>query len=494
MKKSNEEEKLKLSKEIFLTNWNIPLFINFDFSELVNFIKIQFISHNDEDLLLLYRLYKEICIMEKDDNQKGLNLIISEGILEKLSNEQIYYLLENIKKLLYLMLDEIKSKNNINDNKYIYNTISNDNTLLEFIKINFYLFINLFKNGNPDEKQKITTEEDLDSKFLSLFGVNNNLNENDKMDIDNNDIDYNNKIKIEVLNIYNVIISTYSDNEKPYEEIIYFSEYLVKFFVSNNQNKNDLMVKTKKSLTLLIGLYIEIFNAKKLINHPIRIIVQNIFNFIVKNLILFSVKNKTSDNNILNNYYQYLVSIYKILLKQNKNDIYLVDIQNSILYFSKQLIYENVDSTEYRSPSELKNIHGLNDIGGDILFHPYLIKILFYLDEKYAKAFLGFYIRFFEISGKNELFCCVDNITICVEYFIKIGWLPEEHKELIGIIKNKNTEFEKNKKIIEYVFHYLTTYKLAPESNEKEKESKKKACEKLKHLYKNIILENINVI
>ena len=65
---------------------------------------------------------------------------------------------------------------------------------------------------------------------------------------------------------------------------------------------------------------------------------------------------------------------------------------------------------------------------------------------------------------------------------------------MIGIIKNKNTEFEKNKKIIEYVFHYLTTYKLAPESNEKEKESKKKACEKLKHLYKNIILENINVI
>ena len=117
-----------------------------------------------------------------------------------------------------------------------------------------------------------------------------------------------------------------------------------------------------------------------------------------------------------------------------------------------------------------------------------------FLDEEYANSFLGFYIRFLIASEKNELICCKENIIICLNYFIKIKWLPEEYIELVRIINNQNTKFENIKKIIEFVFLYLRTYKFIPETNKIEIESKKGYCEKLEYLYKNIILENIKVI
>ena len=103
----------------------------------------------------------------------------------------------------------------------------------------------------------------------------------------------------------------------------------------------------------------------------------------------------------MENYYKNIISIYKILLNQNKKNL-LVDFQNIILYYSKQLIYENVDSAQFRNPLELKNINGLNDIDKKIIFHPYLFKILTLLDEENANSFLGFYIRFFYVSEKNK--------------------------------------------------------------------------------------------
>jgi hypothetical protein len=78
--------------------------------------------------------------MQKDDSQKGFNLLLSEEYIEKLTTEEIYYFIENIKRLLYLMLDEIKQANIIG-NKYIYDNITNENALLGFNK---KIFIFLF--------------------------------------------------------------------------------------------------------------------------------------------------------------------------------------------------------------------------------------------------------------------------------------------------------------------------------------------------------------
>ena len=97
-------------------------------------------------------------------------------------------------------------------------------------------------------------------------------------------------------------------------------------------------------------------------------------------------------------------------------------------------------------------------------------------------------------SEKNESYCCKENIIKCLNYFIKIKWLPEEHNELVVIVNNNNTNFDKIKKIVEYIFLYLRAYKLFPETSKTETESKKKDYEKLKFLYKNIILENINAL
>ena len=512
MKKVNEKEKIVITKEKCLSSWNTPIFINYPFKDFLSYIKKQFVIKNN-DLLLLLRLYKEICIMQRDDTQKGLNIFLSDESIEKITTEEISYLLENIKRLLYLMLDEIKQKNN-NGNKYIYNSITDENQLLAYIKKNFSIFISLFKNGGLNDKNKTKNEKELDEKFMKMFGLNNNIsnyldniNKNnqkvdEKMDIEEdetnknnnsiNNIDYSNEIKIEIINIYNVILSTYNDLERPGEDIISFSQILVKNFVSNlDKEQNDFIIKVKKSLSLLIGLYKNIFKSEKIINHPIRAIYKEVLNYIIKAILYNEVKDDSKKE--IDNYYQYLLSIYNVLSKDKKESC-LTDIQDSILCNSKQLIYENVDSTEFKNPLDLKKNNGLNDIDNRILFHPYLINILSFLDEEYAKAFLGFYIRFFVASEKNELFCCKENIIKCLNYFIKIKWLPEDYVELVTIIENKNTTFDKIKKIIEFVFLYLRTYKLAPENSSKDIESKKKACEKLKYLYKNIILENINVL
>ena len=511
MKKTNEKEKIVITKEKCLSSWNTPIFINYPFKDFLSYIKKQFIIKNN-DLLLLLRLYKEICIMQRDDSQKGLNIFLSDESIEKITTEEISYLLENIKRLLYLMLDEIKQKNN-NGNKYIYNSITDENQLLAYIKKNFSIFISLFKNGGLNDINKTKNEKELDEKFMKMFGLNNNIsnyldniNKNnqkfdDKMDIEEdetnnnnniNNIDYSNEIKIEIINIYNVILNTYNDLERPGEDIISFSQLLVKNLVSNlDKEQNDFIIKVKKSLSLLIGLYKKIFKSEKIINHPIRTIYKEVLNYIIKAILYNEVKDDSKKE--IDNYYQYLLSIYNVLSKDKKESC-LTDIQDSILCNSKQLIYENVDSTEFKNPLDLKKNNGLNDIDNRILFHPYLINILSFLDEEYAKAFLGFYIRFFVASEKNELFCCKENIIKCLNYFIKIKWLPEEYVELVTIIENKNTTFDKIKKIIEFVFLYLRTYKLAPENSPKDIESKKKACEKLKYLYKNIILENINVL
>ena len=507
MKKSNEKEKITITKEKFLSNWNTPLFINYSFKDFLSFIKKQFITKNNE-LILLLRLYKEICIMQKDDSQKGFNLLLSEEYIEKLTTEEIYYFIENIKRLLYLMLDEIKQANIIG-NKYIYNNITNENALLGFIKKNFYFFISLFKNGGYNDKNKTKNEKELDEKFKNILGYNNNiskylenidnnkLNDNNKMEIEEEDeiteTNYSNEIKIEIINIFNIIISTYNDLEKPEEDIIAFSQLLVKYLVTNlnKDGINNLLTKIKKSLSLILGLYLNICKSDKIINHPVRTIFQEILNYVIKILLFNEIKEDSKKE--IDNYYQYLLSIYNILSKEKQKN-YLIDIQNSILYYSKQLIYENVDSAQFKSPLDLKNIKTLNDIDKKILFHPYLIKILYFLDEEYSKPFLGFYIRFFVASEKSELFCCKENIIKCLNYFIKTKWLPEEYIELVTILNNNNTKFENIKKIIEFVFAYLRTYKLAPETNSKEIESKKKVYEKLNYLYKNIILENINVL
>jgi hypothetical protein len=277
--------------------------------------------------------------MEKDDCQKSFNLFLSDDSFEKITTEEIYYLLENIKRLLYLMLDEIKQENIIG-NRYIYNFITKENALLSFIKKNFNIFFNLFKNGGFNDKNKIKNEKELDDKFMNIFGINNNINEylennddnketeDNKMDIEEeetinnnssdiiNNKDYSNEIKIEIINIYNLIINTYTNLEKPNEDIISFSNLLVKYLVNNisNNGPNDLLIKIKKSLTLLLGLYLNLFkNNNKSIGHPIRTIFQELLDYTIKIILNSEIK---EDSKIeLENYYKYLLSIYNILSK-----------------------------------------------------------------------------------------------------------------------------------------------------------------------------------
>lgn len=409
-----------------------------------------------------------------NNNKNNRNSIISN----------IRLLLKEINEMLNIYnssLDKLQIGNCLNSNNKNNNKKDTDNQIQVFIEENNMTFIS---------KEFINKMDEIIKKMESYLDIEED--ETNKNNNNINNIDYSNEIKIEIINIYNVILSTYNDLERPGEDIISFSQLLVKNLVSNlGKEQNDFIIKVKKSLSLLIGLYKNIFKSEKIINHPIRTIYKEVLNYIIKDILYNEVKDDSKKET--DNYYQYLLSIYNVLSK-DKNESCLTDIQDCILCNSKQLIYENVDSTEFKNPLDLKKNNGLNDIDNRILFHPYLINILSFLDEEYAKAFLGFYIRFFVASEKNELFCCKENIIKCLNYFIKIKWLPEEYVELVAIIDNKNTTFDKIKKIIEFVFLYLRTYKLAPENSSKDIESKKKACEKLKYLYKNIILENINVL
>ena len=506
------KEKDIITKEKCLSNWNTPLLINYNYKDIVSFIKKEF-STKDNDLLLLVRLYQEICIMQKDDPQKGFNIFLSEDTDEKITSEEILYLVQNIKRLLYYNWDEIKQKNNNNENKNIYNSLINENPLLIFIKENFHIFISIFKSGGFNEKNKTKDEKELDLKFKATFGLDNDISKffdeknnndnNNRMDIEDeeetidiNKINDNNSdnIKIEIINIYNFILTTYTDLERPDENIINFSQIIAKYLVLYlcKDKNSEILNKLKKSLSLLIGLYIKTFKEDvKAICHPIRLIFKQTLNFLLKIVLFNDVKE--NNKNEIENYYKNIISIYNVLLSQNNQNL-LVDFQNVILYYSKQLIYENVDSAQFRNPIELKSINGLNDLDKRIIFHPYLFNILSLLDEENANSFLGFYIKFFKISEKNKLFCCKENIIKCLEYFIKIKWLSDESNVLIKIIGDKTTEFEKIKKINEYIYLYLRTTRLNQDNHQKESDANKKALEKLQYLYKNIILENINVL
>ena len=416
------KEKDIITKEKCLSNWNTPLLINYNYKDIVSFIKKEF-STKDNDLLLLVRLYQEICIMQKDDPQKGFNIFLSEDTDEKITSEEILYLVQNIKRLLYYNWDEIKQKNNNNENKNIYNSLINENPLLIFIKENFHIFISIFKSGGFNEKNKTKDEKELDLKFKATFGLDNDISKffdeknnndnNNRMDIEDeeetidiNKINDNNSdnIKIEIINIYNFILTTYTDLERPDENIINFSQIIAKYLVLYlcKDKNSEILNKLKNSLSLLIGLYIKTFKEDvKAICHPIRLIFKQTLNFLLKIVLFNDVKE--NNKNEIENYYKNIISIYNVLLSQNNQNL-LVDFQNVILYYSKQLIYENVDSAQFRNPIELKSINGLNDLDKRIIFHPYLFNILSLLDEENANSFLGFYIKFFKISEKNKYF------------------------------------------------------------------------------------------
>ena len=225
MKSQKEKEKEKdiITKEKCLLNWNIPLFINYPFKDIVAFIRKEF-STKDNDLLLLIRLYQEICIMQKDDPQKGFNIFLSEDTNEKITTEKELNLIQNIKRLLYYTCDENQNQNqsqNINEeNKSVFNSINNERPFLFFLKKNFAIFISIFKSGGFNEKNKTKDEKELDLKFKLTFGFdndinkylednNNNDNNNNKMDIEEENIEINEnkdkdnnteKIKLEIIN------------------------------------------------------------------------------------------------------------------------------------------------------------------------------------------------------------------------------------------------------------------------------------------------------
>ena len=499
MKSQKEKEKDIITKEKCLLNWNIPLFINYPYKDIVTFIRKEF-STKDNDLLLLIRLYQEICIMQKDDPQKGFNIFLSEDTNEKITTEKVLNLIQNIKRLLYYLCEEKKQNKIINDdNKNVFNSINNENPFLLFIKKNFSIFISLFKNGGFNEKNKTKDEKELDLKFKLEFGFDNDINKylednneikNNKMDIEEENIEIienkdNNieNIKIEIINIYNFILTTYNDLERPEEDIITFIQIIVKYLVLYlGKNKDcEILNKLKKSMSLIIGLYIKTFKEEKTIYHPIRIIFQHLLKYLIKTVLFSEIK---ENNKIeIEKYYKNITSIYNILLNQNNKDL-LKDFQNIIIYYAKQLIYENVDSAKFRNPLELKNINCLNDIDKKIIFHPYLFNLLILLDEENANAFLGFYIRFFYISEKNKLLYCKENILKCLDYFIKINWLQKEYSALIKILNDENIEYDKIKKINEFIYLFLRTNKSNQDNH--------KAIEKLQYLFKNIILENIN--
>ena len=242
--KTEKEKKDIITEEELLSNWNLPIFINYPFKEVVSFIKKEFYK-KENDLFLLIRLYQEICIMQKDEPQKGFNIFLTEDTNEKITTEEILYLVQNIKRLLYYTCEE-KNQNNklIDENKNIFNSMIDENPILMFIKKNFSIFISIFKSGSFNESNKTKDEKELDLKFKKLFGfdndisqyledIKNNNNQENNMEIEDETIDANNinsnntdNIKIEIINIYNYILTTYNDLERPEEDIISFSQIL----------------------------------------------------------------------------------------------------------------------------------------------------------------------------------------------------------------------------------------------------------------------------
>ena len=307
----SQKEKDLITKETCLSNWNIPLFINYPYKDIISFIRKEFYK-KDNDLLLLIRLYQEICLMQKDDPQKGFNIFLSEDTDEKVTSEEILYLVQNIKRLLYYYSDEIKQKNNSDENMNtnIYNSFINENPLLVFVKRNFYLFISIFKSGGFNEKNKTKDEKELDLKFKATFGIDNDISKfledtnkknesSNKMDIEDEEetIDVNkirdnnsDNIKIEIINIYNFLLTTYNDLDKPDEDIIIFSQIIVKYLIINlsKEKNSELLNKLKKSFSVLIGLYIKTYKEEeKTIHHPIAVIFQQVLKIIIKLFYLF---------------------------------------------------------------------------------------------------------------------------------------------------------------------------------------------------------------
>ena len=210
--------------------------------------------------------------MQKDDPHKGFNIFLSEDTDEKVTSEEILYLVQNIKRLLYYYSDEIKQKNNSDENMNtnIYNSFINENPLLVFVKRNFYLFISIFKSGGFNEKNKTKDEKELDLKFKATFGIDNDISKfledtnkknesSNKMDIEDEEetIDVNkirdnnsDNIKIEIINIYNFLLTTYNDLDKPDEDIIIFSQIIVKYLIINlsKERKMQIIIETNESI------------------------------------------------------------------------------------------------------------------------------------------------------------------------------------------------------------------------------------------------------
>ena len=470
-------------------NWYILIFKNFplfDSYKVFHKFLLQDLNSSTTFPNLLAKLPNELKKINYSVWKRILNSFLVGDTYNSLSNDQIFNLIKNLKNILYYELSQ-NSQNIINN--VFDSLIHNHSEIITFFKNNFHIFTPFFFTHKIISSN--TNGMDIDELYDNYM---NNKSGDDTEDIYELDTTSSNK-KIEILNIYTLLLNSYKSEERIPNSIIKFSLDIIDQLVLSNNPNNSLITHIQKTISIIITIYIrEVINEGCYTKiHPIR----TIFNKINKHLLIKILKNKNEKQaSLYFKYYKSLVISLKQYSEKIKNDKIIQDNENNITYIIKQMIYKNVDSQNFRNPLAIKNMIGLNDIDTSITNIKYIIDVLSLLSHKKHFSFYGFYLRFLMVGSDIEN-GCIENIIKLIKLLIEINWIPEEFNNLIKILNNKGKA--NHKKIVGFIVDYLKDHLIEIEFEKKEERKENENDEiRRKNIYnvkfKQIIYENIDLL
>ena len=478
----NENAKICSSLYIY---WYILIFKNFAYFDSYKVFKqflLNDLSKNNNLMSLLIKLPNELKKFNINIWKKILRSFLVNEKYDSLSNE--FNLIKNLKNIFYYELSKTQ-KTNQNQNN-VFDSLTYDySEIIPFFKENFPIFINFFFSHSM--KSSLSNGMDIDEQFDNF--MNNKVNETQKaIELDSTDIN----IKIEILNIYSIIINSFNKDERVSHDIIKFTLDIIDQYVLNTIENNPLIVHIKKTITLLFALYGKVCLSNENSTHPIKIL----FNKANKHLLIKILKNQNEPQAKM--YYKLHQSIYKTLKTfstENNNESIINDMEDNIIYIIKQMIYKNVDSQKFRNPITVKNMVGLNDIDSTITSNLFIIDVLSLLSKKKQLSFFGFYIRFLTVGSSHKQ--SKENVIKLINMMLRLKWLPETFRDLIMILTNESGV--NKEKIIKFIVDYLKekSFEIEEENIEERKENEVdviKRKNKFSVRYKQIIFENIDII
>ena len=259
---NNEKDNSLLYKEIF-----------YKFLLLDYIIESQEIKHKKYIEILSYFLIEK----DKDKNKKKdiqtLTKIFINYLIEIKKPKKIYHYL----KFIYLNIDSIKPlyeenqkfinyiSKNLNDNS------SNNNKYIQYNQILYFLLNNIMKKNEKKNEDIFDYIKNPDYKFMkSIFIRNFNVNNKTKLNFIKSSLNYENEMillqhyidkKINILSMldYNTFLNKLNILINYYYKL--YEQYLLE--KNNNKNKEILL---KQSIKLILDLFEEISNIKKLKN------------------------------------------------------------------------------------------------------------------------------------------------------------------------------------------------------------------------------------